>query len=286
MSKELITVVTVCFNAENVIEKTLKSVLEQTYQNLEYIIIDGHSKDSTCRIIEKYRDLFIEKGFLFKFISEKDKGIYDAMNKGIKQATGKWINFMNAGDKFCTPTVIEEVFNRRIADDIKAVYGNTFMIKKNNRKLFRSDAPHVILERMVACHQSIFTDVQDMKKHPFCLDYKIASDYHYMYQLYRRNGRFLPLSINVSDFDAESGLSSINKIACRWECAKIAGTNHTWQCRIKLARKTVEVYAERILYKYLPADLFDTLQQWNHRRLERKHQKRHPMKLIPLGQES
>ena len=285
MSKELITVVTVCFNAESVIEETLKSVLNQTYPSLEYIIIDGKSKDRTCCIIKKYEPLFIQKGFLFRFISEKDKGIYDAMNKGIELATGKWINFMNAGDKFCTPTVIEEVFSRRIADDIKAVYGNTFMIKKNSRKLFRSEAPHIILERMVAFHQSIFTDVQDMKKHPFCPDYKIASDYHYMYQLYRRNGKFLPLSVNIADFDAENGVSSINKIACRWECAKIAGIDHTWQCRIKLARKTVEVYAERTLYKCLPQDLFNTLQQWNHRRLERKHQKRHQMKLIPLRQE-
>ena len=280
MSKELITVVTVCFNAENVIEETLQSILEQTYQSLEYIIIDGNSKDNTCHIIKKYKPLFITKGILFKFISEKDNGIYDAMNKGIRQAAGKWINFMNAGDKFCAPTVIEEVFNREISDDIKAVYGNAIMIKKNSRKCFASEEPHVILKKMVACHQAIFAEVEDMKEHPFNLDYKISADYHYMYQLYKRNGKFLPLSINVADFEAENGISSTNSIGCKWECAKIAGIDQTWQWRFKITRKTIEVYTERFLYKYLPENLFNSLHQWNCKRLERRRMKKQQMKLV------
>lgn len=280
MSKELITVATVCFNAENAIEETLKSVLEQTYKSLEYIIIDGNSKDNTCHIIEKYRSLFIKKGFLFKFTSEKDKGIYDAMNKGIKQATGKWINFMNAGDKFCTPTVIEEVFNREIPDDVKAVYGNTILVKKNSRKHFISEEPHVILERMIACHQAIFADVQDMKEHPFCLDYKIAADFHYMYQLYKRNGKFLTLPINVVDFEAENGISSMNKITCKCECAKIIGIDQTWQWRIKITRKAIEVQMEQLLRECLSEDLFNSLHQWNRKRLERRHMKRQQIEFV------
>lgn len=280
MSKELITVVTVCFNAENVIEKTMKSVLNQTYKSLEYIIIDGDSKDNTRHIIEEYKTLFLEKGFLFRFITEKDKGIYDAMNKGIRQATGKWINFMNAGDKFCNSNVIEEMFNREIPDDVKAVYGNTILVKKNSRKLFISDAPHVIQRRMIACHQAIFADVQDMKEHPFNLNYKIAADYHYMYHLHKRHGKFLALPINVVDFEAECGVSSINKIACKWECAKITEIDQTWQWRIKITRKTAEVYTKRLLCKYLPEDLFNSLHQWNSKRLERRHMKRQQMKLV------
>lgn len=202
------------------------------------------------------------------------------MNKGIRQATGKWINFMNAGDKFCTPTVIEEVFNREISDDVKAVYGNAIMIKKNSRKCFVSEEPHVILKKMVACHQAIFAEVEDMKEHPFNLDYKISADYHYMYQLYKRNGKFLPLSINVADFEAENGISSTNSIGCKWECAKIAGIDQTWQWRFKITRKTIEVYTERFLYKYLPENLFNSLHQWNCKRLERRRMKKQQMKLV------
>lgn len=113
MSKELITVVTVCFNAENVIEETLQSILEQTYKSLEYIIIDGNSKDNTCHIIKKYKPLFITKGVLFKFISEKDNGIYDAMNKGIRQATGKWINFMTVGVQNLSPAFMKKFLTEK-----------------------------------------------------------------------------------------------------------------------------------------------------------------------------
>lgn len=86
-----ISVVTVCYNAADTIEKTMLSVLNQTHHDIEYIIIDGGSTDGTVEIIRKYADR------IAYWVSEPDKGIYDAMNKGIKVATGEWINFMNAG---------------------------------------------------------------------------------------------------------------------------------------------------------------------------------------------
>lgn len=95
MDKESkISVITVCYNCVSVIEQTIKSVLEQTYPNIEYIIIDGGSMDGTVDIIKKYSDT------VTYWISEPDNGIYDAMNKGIDMATGDYLNFMNAGDTF------------------------------------------------------------------------------------------------------------------------------------------------------------------------------------------
>lgn len=102
--KLLISVVTVCYNAADTIEKTMLSVLNQTYHDIEYIIIDGGSTDGTVEIIRKYADR------IAYWVSEPDKGIYDAMNKGIKVATGEWINFMNAGDEFVDEGVIEKLF--------------------------------------------------------------------------------------------------------------------------------------------------------------------------------
>ena len=102
-----ISVVTVCFNAVSEIEETMLSVLNQTYPDVEYIVIDGGSTDGTVDIIKKYADR------LAFWVSEPDKGIFDAMNKGIAHATGEYMNFMNAGDKFYSSHVISDFFEKR-----------------------------------------------------------------------------------------------------------------------------------------------------------------------------
>ncbi len=93
-----VTIVTVCYNSELVIEKTMDSVLEQDYDNIEYIIVDGKSTDGTIKIVDTYREKFLERGYEFRVISEPDKGIYDAMNKGVSLAAGKVIGLINSGD--------------------------------------------------------------------------------------------------------------------------------------------------------------------------------------------
>ena len=98
MSDLQFTVVTVCFNAEKVISKTIESVLGQIYSPYEYLVIDGASTDGTVALAESYRDRFLAKGVRFMVLSEKDSGIYNAMNKGIKYATGDFISYLNAGD--------------------------------------------------------------------------------------------------------------------------------------------------------------------------------------------
>lgn len=94
----LVTIVTVAFNSEKTIEKTIKSVLNQTYPRIEYLIIDGKSSDKTVEIAESYREQALEKGYLYRIISEKDRGIYDAMNKGIAMAEGEIMGFINSDD--------------------------------------------------------------------------------------------------------------------------------------------------------------------------------------------
>lgn len=128
--KPKVTVVTVCFNAAETIEKTILSVIGQTYDNIEYLIIDGGSKDDTLAIIKKY-----EKS-ISKWISEPDKGIYDAMNKAIKMATGEWINFMNAGDCFASENVLADVFKEDLSENIKFLYSDNYYIELDGKKTY------------------------------------------------------------------------------------------------------------------------------------------------------
>ena len=94
----LVSIITVCYNSEKTIRKTIESVLGQTYPNIEYIIVDGQSKDNTLMIAKEYESAFREKGYRYRIVSEKDNGIYDAMNKGIRMASGELIGLINSDD--------------------------------------------------------------------------------------------------------------------------------------------------------------------------------------------
>ena len=108
MNYPLISVITVSYNAVLTIEQTILSVINQTYLNIEYIIIDGGSTDGTVNVIKKYADK------IAYWVSESDKGIYDAMNKGIAYSHGEYCNFINAGDKFCSSSILKHVSEKSL----------------------------------------------------------------------------------------------------------------------------------------------------------------------------
>src|SRR5574343_380982 len=112
-----ISIITVCYNSSETIEDTIQSVASQNYPNIEYIIVDGLSKDSTVDIIKKHSDV------VSKWVSEKDKGIYDAMNKGIAMATGDIIGILNADDVYTNKDVLSKVVRHFEESNVKGVYG-------------------------------------------------------------------------------------------------------------------------------------------------------------------
>ena len=191
----LISVVTICYNAKNDLEKTILSVLSQTYQDIEYIIIDGGSTDGTVDIIHKYSER------LFYWISEPDKGIYDAMNKGMDRATGSWINFMNAGDTFCDNEVIKNIFGYNDLSDYSVIYGDCYVSKLNQLQYLKASSMKKVHVQMPFCHQSSFIRKTRLR---FSIDLKIAADYQMIYEYYRMNGisSFLYISKPISVFDA------------------------------------------------------------------------------------
>ncbi|EKO3611306.1 glycosyltransferase [Vibrio metschnikovii] len=163
-----ITIITVCYNSEKTIERTIRSVLSQKAMNVEYIIIDGGSTDGTCKLISKYLD---EIDF---FISEKDDGIYDAMNKGIYHSNGDWLIFMNSGDSFSDKkTLVSCVKN---FDEKKAIiYGDMI----SNSRIVKAH-PLSYLEKgiMIACHQSMFFNRKLIGSElKYNLEFPIYADY-------------------------------------------------------------------------------------------------------------
>ena len=125
MSKPLLSVITVCYNSEKTIRETINSILNQSYSNFEYIVVDGNSKDSTVDLIKSFEVEFQKKGVDFIWISEQDSGIYNAFNKGIKLSSGKWVSFLGSDDTY-TPKALE-VYAKTISEskeEIDLIYSN------------------------------------------------------------------------------------------------------------------------------------------------------------------
>jgi glycosyltransferase involved in cell wall biosynthesis len=199
-----ITIVTVVYNARQLIEQTIQSVLQQTYPSIEYIIIDGDSTDGTVQLIEKYRSQ------LALFLSEKDAGIYDAMNKGLKKAKGEYILFLNAGDLLAGPDSIAAVFND--TSNAGVYYGNTKIINKHgniigDRRLKPPSKLNWKSLRFGMCvsHQSFIA--KRILCEPYDLNYKISADIDWVIRILKKSQHTVNVNKTISMF-LEGGTSS------------------------------------------------------------------------------
>src|SRR5258706_2366015 len=189
-----VTVVTVVLNAVGVIDRTLKSVIAQDYPNLQYIVVDGCSNDGTLELLKKYGDK------IDKLISERDGGIYEAMNKGTSVATGELIMFMNAGDLFVDSSVITRVFSVRDWEECDVVYGDG--IFSNNIRRLKERAPDqvTLTDGNGFSHQSTFIRTAVQRKYGFDVDERIAADYDLFLRLYKDKKVFRRVDVVISEF--------------------------------------------------------------------------------------
>lgn len=226
LHQPLISVVTVSYNAVSTIEETICSVINQTYSNIEYIIIDGGSTDGTVDIIKKYADK------IAYWVSEPDKGIYDAMNKGIDVATGEWINFMNSGDTFYSNNIIEKVVEQLTAE-IAVVYGDV-MLKYSWGNVLKKALPiNIMNEKFPFSHQSCFINIIPMKMLKYDTSFMICADYNFFYKLYyEKKSTFLHIDHTVSVFEAEQGISSVNYLTMKIEDGRIQKKTHKIRWKI------------------------------------------------------
>lgn len=180
-----ISVITVCFNSEATIGHTIQSVNQQTYLNIEHVFIDGASKDNTLAIIEH------ESRVDRVVVSEPDKGIYDALNKGIKAATGDVIGFLHADDFYANPNVLEKITRSFSSPDIAAVYGDLQYISQSERaKVLRHWQTLEFSPRRLRCgwmppHPTLYVRKPWYDRiGGFDTGYRIAADYFFMLQLF------------------------------------------------------------------------------------------------------
>lgn len=195
------SIITVAYNAERLIEDTMRSIFSQSYADYEYIVIDGKSTDDTMSVIEKYRDK------IDILISEPDNGIYDAMNKGICLASGRYINFMNCGDFFADESVLECVKEITI-DNPDVIYGSTIINTIIGKYLVYPDnLEKVIYKQMPFCHQSTFVKLEVAQTHLFDTDYKAVADYNLFLHLYEEGKNFVYLDKPIAIYQNDGGTS-------------------------------------------------------------------------------
>ena len=206
----LISVITVSYNSVKTIENTILSVFNQTYKNIEYIIIDGGSTDGTKDIIEKYR-----KTYPMIFIYEKDNGIYDAMNKGVRLATGKYVNFMNSDDYFFENNVISDIIPL-LDGRYDIIYGNV-EVRHDNFKYIKKNLSPQYLWMGPVNHQSSFIKREAMEKYKYYIKNKITADYEFFLTIYYNNGKILKIPKTIASFYS-GGISGENEIKVINDC--------------------------------------------------------------------
>jgi Glycosyltransferases involved in cell wall biogenesis len=244
--KPLISIITITFQAESHLRRTAESVLNQSYSNIEYIIVDGGSKDQTISIIKEYEEKFNLKSIPFRWISEQDNGIYDAMNKGMQLATGDYVWFVNSGDKIASETCLEDIFRSPFAvfngkgklsgetcpsEDLPDfIYGETFIVNEQGDIMGprRLKAPERLNWRsfrmgMLVCHQSMLVKRSIAPR--FDLQYKYSSDFDWTIRCLKQSTILYNTHMVLSHF-LDGGVSKRKMRTSLMERFKIMSKNY------------------------------------------------------------
>jgi glycosyltransferase involved in cell wall biosynthesis len=219
-----VSIITICYNSQETLEDTIKSVLAQDYNDLEYIIIDGDSKDNTPKIIEKY------KNSISHVTSEPDKGIYDAMNKGVEKANGDLVGILNSDDFYANNSVISNIvaaINKNNSDSIYAdlVYVDRLNPKKTIRTWRSGEYKHnLFLKGWMPPHPTFFVKKWVYEKYgKYNTSLKSAADYEFMLRVIHKHGisaSYFPETITKMRTGGESNVSLNNRLRANREDRK------------------------------------------------------------------
>lgn len=202
----MISIITINLNNKNGLKRTIESVINQTYRDkIQYIIIDGDSNDGSKEIINQYKDN------IDYWVSEKDNGLYNAMNKGIQAATSDYCLFLNSGDYLSENNVIERIYDSL---DVDIVYGDEFKIKPNGSKYlakYPDKLDESFFKRTALPHQSSFIKTQLLKQHPYSEKWKLLGDWLWFRErIIEDKVTYKHLNIPISNYGLD-GISTIQR---------------------------------------------------------------------------
>jgi glycosyltransferase involved in cell wall biosynthesis len=219
-----VSIITVCYNSAETIESTIQSVVSQNYSNIEYILVDGKSTDDTLKIIEKY------KNNISKICSEKDDGIYFAINKGIALATGDIIAILHADDFYSNPEIISKVVNTFSEKQVDTLYGDLQYVDRNDVSKIKRDwksgayTKESFLKGWMPPHPAFFVNKECYNKYGlFNTSLKSAADYELMLRLLYKNNcstTYIPEVLVKMRVGGKSNVSFMNRIKANREDKK------------------------------------------------------------------
>lgn len=223
------SIVTITFNAVHTLERTIESVIRQTYTNVEYVVIDGGSKDGTTDIIKRFAP------YISFWLSEPDKGLYDAMNKAMAHCTGDYIVYLNAGDKFATETLLADIADRihkagKGLPDV--VYGDTAIVddKGEYMGMRQHRTPeqltwHSFRQGMLVCHQAFFAKRSLVE--PYDLQYRFSADFDWCIRILKKSSYTLHTHTILIHYLNE-GVTTRNHRASLKERFRIMAHHYGW----------------------------------------------------------
>jgi glycosyltransferase involved in cell wall biosynthesis len=220
-----ISIIVVSLNTKVDTIKTINSILIQSYKDYEILVIDGKSTDGTVEFLKKNNNKI-------NFISEKDKGIYFAMNKGVKLANSNWTIFLNSGDVFATSKVLHNFIKSKNINYADIVYGDTIVKNKLFDRFLSGKNFSLTSTIMPFCHQSVLVRTDILKKKLFKITYKIAADFDLFYRLFKDNKKFYYLDCVISKI-VTGGISDKKRLSCLLEYFHIFYKNKNY-CNIFL----------------------------------------------------
>lgn len=214
----MISIITATFNSAKTLKDTIQSVLRQTNKDFEYLIIDGGSTDETIDIVKSYESEFSGR---LKWVSEKDQGIYDAMNKGIKMASGDVVGILNSDDYFTSDDILQTVDNAFKSHEIDAIYGDIHFIRDGNPQKCiryyssRMFTPFWLRFGFMPAHPSFYCKREVFERAGlYSLDYKIGADYEMMVRLFKKY-KIVSRYINKDFVTMRTGGASNNNVRSR-----------------------------------------------------------------------